>query len=433
MIEGKTFEQWKMEFPLLELMVGYEPVVWTNDKVHSAEAALAGLSLGEADVLEAEARLKRFAPYIAHVFPETEDNAGIIESPLTGAPDMKNALGKMYRAPIDGELFVKEDNKLAVSGSIKARGGIYEVLKRAEDLAFEAGMLNEMDDYKKLADKEFKEYFSQYSIVCGSTGNLGLSIGIMSAELGFNVTIHMSDDARAWKKEMLRAKGVNVVEHSDDYSKAVEQGRIESGNDPKSHFVDDENSQTLFFGYAVAAVRLKAQLKDHNITVDEDHPLKVYLPCGVGGGPGGIAFGLKIIFGDHVHCFFAEPTHSPCMLLGMMTGYHEQLSAADFGLDNKTAADGLAVGRPSGFVGRLLQDLMAGVYTVSDEDLFKMLAMIYVTEGIKLEPSALAGFMGPAVVRNDNENTTHIAWSTGGDMVPDAVWQDYYETGKNLL
>lgn len=433
MIEDKTLEQWKAEYPLLELITAYEPVLWTNEKIYTAGQAFSKLSLGEADVLEAEARLKRFAPYIAHVFPETGESAGIIESPLTGIPDMKKGLAELYKVPIDGGLYVKEDNRLAISGSIKARGGIYEVLKRAEDLAVEAGMIKEEDDYKQFADDAFKEYFSQYKIVCGSTGNLGLSIGIMSAELGFSVTIHMSDDARAWKKEMLRSKGVNVVEHSDDYSRAVEQGRMESGNDPKSYFVDDENSETLFFGYAVAAVRLKAQLQEESILVDRDHPLNVYLPCGVGGGPGGIAFGLKVMFGDHVHCYFAEPTHAPCMLIGMMTGYHERLAVQDFGLDNKTAADGLAVGRPSGFVGRLLEDLAAGVYTVSDENLFRMLALAYITEGLKLEPSALAGFMGPAVVPNDTSEATHIVWSTGGEMVPEEVWQEYYETGKNLL
>ena len=197
--------------------------------------------------------------------------------------------------------------------------------------------------------------------------------------------------------------------------------------------MDDENSKTLFFGYAVAAVRLKEQLAEQNITVDGNHPLNVYLPCGVGGGPGGIAFGLKVIFGDDVHCYFAEPAHSPCMLIGMMTGCHDRLSVADFGLDNKTAADGLAVGRPSGFVGRLLEGLIAGVYTVSDDQLFRMLALARITEGLKLEPSALAGFMGPAVVPDGGGNTIHIAWSTGGEMVPEAVWQEYYETGKAML
>src|SRR5699024_166180 len=196
-----------------------------------------------------------------------------------------------------------------------------------------------------------------------------------------------------WKKDLLRSKGVRVIEHEDDYSKAVDQGRLDSQKQSNSYFIDDENSKTLFLGYAVAAIRHKAQLQQENIHISLDNPLNVYLPCGVGGRHGLFSFGLQVIFMDAVDCYFAEPTHSPYILLGMMIVYHDGISGQGFGLYNETGADGLAVGRPSGFVGQLLEHAVNGVYTVSDQSMFNRLTQIYDSEGIKLEPSALVGIV----------------------------------------
>ncbi|MBA5762523.1 D-serine ammonia-lyase [Vibrio sp. 404] len=428
------------DFPLVNKMIALEEISWFNPNITSLEEALPYVGLGKSNIEDASQRLSRFAPYLVKAFPETAATNGIIESEVFEISNMKASLEQQFGTPITGRLMLKKDSHLPISGSIKARGGIYEVLTHAEKLAIEAGLLTQSDDYSKLFSEEFNQFFSQYSIAVGSTGNLGMSIGIMSAKLGFAVSVHMSADAREWKKNKLRSHGVNVVEYEQDYGVAVEQGRKEAEKDPMCFFIDDENSQTLFLGYSVAGERLKKQFEEQGILVDENHPLFVYLPCGVGGGPGGVAFGLKMAFGDNVHCIFAEPTHSPCMLLGVHTGLHDEVSVQEIGIDNITAADGLAVGRASGFVGRAMERLLDGYYTMTDEAMYLQLGILNQQEGIKLEPSALAGMMGAVVVSKDQpyqvrmqfdetkmQNATHLVWATGGGMVPELEMNSYLE------
>ncbi len=422
----------------LQDVAALKETIWINPKFQSYEKVKNQLPIREEQIIDAQKRLERFAPFIAQHFPDTRDLKGIIESPLREIPNMLKELQNSHE--VKGKLYLKMDSHLAVAGSIKARGGIYEVLKHTEDLAIENNLISYEDDYSKLASQESREFFNQYTIQVGSTGNLGLSIGITSAAIGYKVIVHMSMDAKQWKKDLLRSKGVTIVEYNSDFSLAVKEGRKKSDEDPNSYFIDDENSVDLFLGYAVAASRLKKQLEEQSIIVDEEHPIFVYLPCGVGGAPGGVTYGLKTIFKDNVHCFFIEPTHSPCMLLGMATGLQDKVSVQDFGVDGFTEADGLAVGRPSGFVGGVMDPLLSGIFTIDDARLFHFMRNLNDKESIQIEPSACAAFMGPAFLEeykeskkylldhNVNEKIkkgTHIAWATGGNLVPKETMEEY--------
>ena len=426
----------KILYPVVADMADAKEVFWLNERADEDRK----LEFGMSDIEDAEARLARFAAYIQAAFPETEKSKGIIESPLREIPEMKKELEKMTGC--EGRLFLKMDSHLPVSGSIKARGGIYEVLKFAEKVAMEHGLLKEDDDYSKLMSDECMKLFSNYSVAVGSTGNLGLSIGIISAKLGFKVTVHMSADAREWKKALLRSKGVTVVVYEDDYQKAVAEGRKIAAGDDKCHFVDDEGSLDLFMGYSVAAKRIVKQFEDAGIVCDDEHPVFVYIPCGVGGAPGGVTFGLKEIYGKNMHVLFAEPTHAPCMTLGLATGLNDGIACSDIGLDGKTAADGLAVGRASRLVGDIMSTLIEACFTIEDDKLYPFLTKLADSEGIFIEPSACASFTGPMHVtenlkrlsdknlKSKMKNATHILWATGGSMVPEAEMRSYYEQGK---
>lgn len=419
----------------VERLKSLKPFLWLNPKKSVCNDYPTFGDFSQVEIQEASERLQRFAPFIISAFPETALTFGIIESDLVAVSTFAQAFKELI--PI--QMMIKLDSHLPISGSIKARGGIHEVLCHAEKLALEAGLVTIEDDYSCFDSHEMRTFLSRYTIQVGSTGNLGLSIGIMSAALGFKVVVHMSSDAKAWKKAMLRSKGVKVVEYEQDYGVAVEKGRAESAQDPMSYFVDDEHSTRLFAGYAVAGERLKAQLISHGIHIGPDRKLFVYLPCGVGGGPGGVAYGIKSHFGDNAHVFFAEPAQSPCMLLALATETGDRYSVQDIGLSNKTIADGLAVGRASALVANVMGERIDGVATVADESLLTWLKLMWQTEGIKLEPSALAG-VSPMVLLHqhltngfevkgidlkDFQNGLHLLWATGGSMVPEADFAEW--------
>ena len=427
------------EDPVVAALACREPLTWLRTDLPPAAQALAEAGLREDLVAEAAARLQRFAPWFAETFPETRERGGIVESDLDDAPQIQSAVDAHTGVPLQGRLLLKRDDSLPVSGSIKARGGFHEVLEFAETVAERCGF--DPADRGTYSSSGFRDAAGGFRVVVGSTGNLGLSIGILSAALGFSVTVHMSADARAWKKDLLRSRGVEVVEHDGPFDEAVAAGRASAAGDPRTHFVDDESSVSLFAGYATAAERLKAQLDEAGVRVDAAHPLIAYLPCGVGGGPGGVTYGLTRAFGDAVRCVFVEPVLSPAMALGVRSGLHSDICVQDIGLPGLTAADGLAVSRPSRFIGERLTACVAGFATVHDEVMQAGVSMLDDAEGIRVEPSAAAGLSVPwrvaaAVAAQriaadwDSPDTTHLVWLTGGSMVPPAEMEHYLAQGR---
>jgi D-serine dehydratase len=409
-------------------------VIWTNPYKQDGKGALERLPLSFADVQDAENRWKRFGPVLKTLFPDLASAQGRIDSPLLRPNENTTSAFLPHGG---SKLLIKCDHALPITGSIKARGGVYEVLWFAEKVAFRHGLLTSDCSYELLTASEARALYSQYTFVVGSTGNLGFSVGLMARALGFSVEVHMSSDAKRWKKDRLRNIGANVIEHAADYCEAVATARRVSADRSDCHFIDDEGSVHLFLGYAVAALDLKIQLEALNIPVTPQTPLVVYLPCGVGGAPGGITFGLKHLYGDAVHCILVEPVQSPCMLVQLVAGLDQRVSVYDVGLTNETEADGLAVPAASMFVARTVRNLIDQIVTVRDDDLFSWARQLWFTESLRLEPSAAAGFAAldsklssVSHLLSEASTSTHVIWTTGGSLLPDDVFADVLRRGE---
>ncbi|BCH12557.1 putative D-serine dehydratase (plasmid) [Mesorhizobium sp. 131-3-5] len=402
---------------------------WPNPNYRPSDNIAEGPAgaLNASSLLEARGNWLRLAPVLDVVFPDGSDT------------EIQSSLIEIGNHGFDGiGLLAKCDHDIRSTGSIKGRGGVYEVLMFAEMLANSHG-LNVSAYPIGLLSQEAGDLFGRYRILVGSTGNLGFSVGVTARRLGFAVEVHMSREAKSWKKERLRRFGVAVVEHDDDYSVAVSSARRAASGDPFSYFVDDEHSLTLLLGYSSAAFEICQQLKQSDVAVNEQNPLYVYLPCGVGGAPGGITLGLKYFFGPHVHCIFVEPVASPCMLVQLAAGVSGPVDVYACGLSNDTIADGLAVAQASLLVAETAGPQIAGVATVSDDDMIRWVHDLWISDSMRLEPSGAAGFAALARHGRDirkslggKEGTT-IVWTTGGAFLPDAEWKAVFEEGRKAL
>ncbi|MCJ1960984.1 D-serine ammonia-lyase [Novosphingobium mangrovi (ex Hu et al. 2023)] len=410
-----------------------KPVLWINPERAATVPGGQGDAIDRRDFAEACEAWQAMQPLLLALFPRDVGERGVASDLLALDRGLVPGLGDT-----EATVYLKRDDSLPVAGSIKARGGFFEVVRHAHAACVEAGIFAGDAPFEALREPRARAFLATRRLLVASTGNLGLSVGLIGRALGFAVDVHMSRDAKDWKKSRLRDAGAQVIEHASDYISAVHAAAQDAGRDPACHFVDDEHSADLFLGYSAAVPELKAQLDEAGMAIGPDRPLFVYLPCGIGGAPGGIAYGLHELFGGDVHCFFAEPVAAPCMLTQMLGGYDAPHSVYDFGLDGRTEADGLAVTQASLLVARMMRARLAGVLTESDEAMLGYVRRLHDAAGLRLEPSATAGLSGPGRLLTSPEglacleglgigaeraNAVHVVWATGGSLVPDVIFQ----------
>ncbi len=346
------------------------------------------------DAYQSKRRFERFARFFMEAFDEIDSK-----------DYYKSALKK---SELGCEVYLKLDSQLKVAHSVKARGGFNEVMSKVEEVLTQKGVMENLDT---LSLDDIRRIMSEYTIEVSSTGNLGLSIGLCAKAFGFKAKVHMSRDAKEWKKKLLREAGAEVVEYESDYTYAVKMGRLSASKNPMSYFVDDEMSEKLFLGYAASIFEVADEVSLSAMHISREEPLHVFLPCGVGGAPGGIAFALRSFFKDMVRIYFVEPTEYPCMLYSYVSG--EAKSVNEIGLGGISVADGLACSAPSKLVFPMLDALVDGFFTFNDESILLAKKRIYDMDHEVVEPSSAAALLAYEKLSKPKNS---ILWMTGSNV-----------------
>lgn len=378
------------------------------------------------DDVKAATMIPDMAELLAEYRRLSECIGGLPVSRLAEIEKFQIASSRVFAGSLPGKWYAKTDSELPFSGSVKIRGALYEVLKYADKVS-SGDLLN-------------KAHFENHWITVASTGNLGLSVVLAAQKPGFRVKVYMSKDAAVWKIDMMREKGAEVVLVDGDYTAAVERCRADSEKSGY-YFVDDERSELLYRGYAVSAY----EIAESEAVKASDAPIFVYLPCGVGNAPSGIAAGLKALLGSRVHIFLAEPVEVPSVLAGLSSGRYDAVSVYDCGRTGETVADGLACARMAGSRAEALEACISGIYTVEDDKMLGLLKLFGECENIRIEPSAAASLRGMGMMYYTAEgigylkdrkviaamdDSIHISWLTGGGLMPEAEYARLYRLGE---
>ena len=139
---------------VIECLKERKETVWLNPDLWHCEPRCQVGEYKFVHVKAAQNRFMRFLPYIASAFPETAAKKGVIESGLIPIPAVKERMNA-EGAGVAGTVFLKDDARLPIAGSVKARGGIHEVLKIAETLAQKAGSSGRQITTVKLIRRNF--------------------------------------------------------------------------------------------------------------------------------------------------------------------------------------------------------------------------------------------------------------------------------------
>ncbi len=289
-------------------------------------------------------------------------------------------LSSKYNASI----YLKLENQ-QVTGSFKIRGALSKLIR----------------NLNKIRDKE---------ILTVSMGNHALAIAYASKLLGLKAKIIMPRNATSFKKQRVKAYGVNLEIHGDNYDEA-EAYALNLSRDEKYYFVSPYNDIDIILGQAT----LGLEIIEQNPYLDA-----IIVPVGGGGLISGISFVIKNI-SPRINVIGVQSEASPAMYESIRAGRIINVSL------KPSIAEGLHGNIEHGsitfdFVKKYIDEILL----VSEEDIKESIRELYYEEGILLEGAAAVTLAAlKRYIRKFRDKRVCLVFS-GGNIDPEHMLEIFY-------
>jgi threonine dehydratase len=220
-------------------------------------------------------------------------------------------------------------------------------------------------------------------VVAASAGNHGQAVAWAAREAGIKATIFMPQDAPMAKVEPTKNYGAQAVLQGANFEEAL-AAALEFVESKGATFIHPYEDDKVIAGQGTIGLEIADQVQDVQTVV---------IPVGGGGLASGISLALRAIKPD-------------LRIVGVQAG-----------LDGWTIADGIAVKSVGERTGRILEDTLDGMVSVTDEEICQAIVLLLERSKLVVEGAGAVG-VAALLTRKAGGDGPAVALLSGGNIDP---------------
>ena len=252
---------------------------------------------------------------------------------------------------------------------------------------------------------QLNEQEKSVGVVAFSSGNHAIGVAISANELGIPAVIVMPDDAPKIKVNTVLSYGADIKFYNR-LSESREEIAAQISNKTGRVIVPSYDDPNIIAGQGTIGLEIIADNPD----VDN-----IVVCMGGGGMCAGISLAIKTLKPD-VNIFGAEPTHYNDHEMSLKEGRRVKL-------DNPSPSicDAILTPQPGEITWAINSQYLSGVFTVSDKDCLRAMAIVKSELGINLEPGGSVAIASVLKHKPFQPSDNVVVIGSGGNVDPDVM------------